>query len=85
MTGLRRDSHVTIARQELGWLTTEMRWVDFSDIIIYKAHRIVQPKYFAELLNTRRHIDLGRGDAILKLDSSFWSSEPGSKSEETIK
>ena len=79
VTGLRRDTHVTLARWQLGWLMTEIRQMYFSAIIIYKARRIGQPKYFAELFETRRRIDLGRGDAIPeKLYSP--SSEAGKKS-----
>ena len=80
MTGLRRDDHVTPARRQLGWLTTEMRRMYFSAIIIYKARRIGQPQYFAELFETRRRIDLGRGDVIPELKSPSWSSEAGKKS-----
>ena len=49
VTGLRRDAHVTPARRQLGWLTTDMRRMYFSAIIIYKARRIGQPIYLAEL------------------------------------
>ena len=79
VTGLRRDAHVTPARRQLGWLTTDMRMY-FSAIIIYKARRIGQPKYLAELFATHRRIDLGRGDAIPELEPYSPSSETGKKS-----
>ena len=59
---------------------TDMWLMYFSAIIIYKAHRIGQPKYLAEHFNTRRRIDVGRGDAIPGLDLPSWSSETGRKS-----
>ena len=62
VTGLRRDDHVTPARRQLGWLTTDMRRMYVSAIIICKARRIGQPQYLAELFETRERIDLGRGD-----------------------
>ena len=80
MTGLRRHAHVTPARRQLGWLTTEMRRMYFSAITIYKARRFGQPKYLAELFETRRRIDLGRGDAIPELKLCSSSSEAGKKS-----
>ena len=51
VTGLQRGDHVTPARRQLGWLTTEMRRMYFSAIIIYKARRIGQPKYLADFWN----------------------------------
>ena len=80
MTGLRRDAHVTPARRQLGWLTTDMRRMYFSAIIIYKARHFGQPKYLAELFETRRRIDRGRGDAIPELKLPSWSSGAGKKS-----
>ena len=80
VTGLRRDAHVTPARRKLGWLTIEMRRMYFSAITIYKAKRIGEPKYLAELFETRRRIDLGRGDAIPDLKLCSPSSEAGKKS-----
>ena len=80
MTGLRRDVHVTHARRQLGWLTIEMRRIYFSAITIYKARRFGQPKYSAELFETRRRIDLGRVDAIRELKLCSSSSEAGKKS-----
>ena len=67
-------SHYT-ARRQLGWLTTDMRRMYFSAIIIYKARRI--GSYLAKLLNTRRRIDFGRGDTISELELPPWSSQPG--------
>ena len=80
VTDLRRDAHITPARRQLGWLTTEMWRMYFDAITIYKARRFGQPKYLTELFETRRRIDLGRGDAIpeLKLCSPF--TEAGKKS-----
>ena len=80
MTGLRRDDQVTPARRQLGWLSTDMRWIYFSAIIIYKARRIGQPKYLAELFETRGRIDLCRVDAIPELKLPSWSLEAGRKS-----
>ena len=71
VTDLRRYAHVTPARRQLGWLTTEIRRIYISTIIIYKACRIGQPPYLSELFETRRLIDLGRGNAILELDLPF--------------
>ena len=64
MSGLRRDAHVTPSRRQLGWLTIEMRRMYFAAITIYKACRFGQPKYLADLFETRRRIDLGRGNGI---------------------
>ena len=72
MTGLHRDAHVTPARWQLGWLTTEMRQLYFSGIIVYKARHIGQPKHLADLFNTYRLIDVGRGDAIPELDLPYF-------------
>ena len=80
VTGLRRDAHVTPARRQLGWLTTDMRRMYFSAIIIYKVRCFCQPKYLAELFKTRRRIDVGRGDAIAELDLYSSSSETGKRS-----
>ena len=80
VTGLQRDDHVTPARRQLVWLTTGMQWMYFPSIIIYEARRIGQPKYLAELFETRGRIDLGRGDAIPELKLPSWSSEAGKKS-----
>ena len=73
MTGLRKDAHMTPARRQLGWLTTDMRRMYFSAIIIYKARRIGQPQNLAEHLETRNYAYPGRGRAIpeLKLFSVF--------------
>ena len=57
-----------------------MRRMYCSAIIIYKAHRIGQLKYLAELFETRRRIDLDRGDAIRELKLFSPSSEAGKKS-----
>ena len=80
VTGLWRDEHVTPARLQLGWLTTDMRRIYFAAIIIYKARRIGQPSYLAELLNTRRRIDFGRGNAIPELEIPSRPSDTGMKS-----
>ena len=64
----------------MGWLTTDMRRMYFSAIIIYKARRIGQRSYLAELFNTRRLIDFGRGEAIPELKLYSSSSEAGKKS-----
>ena len=77
MAGFRRDGHVTPARHQLGWLTTDMRRMNSTAIIIYKAYRIGHSSYLAELFNTRRSIDFGRSDAIPELELPSWSSEPG--------
>ena len=79
VTGLRRNAKVTPAKRQLGWLTTEMRRMYFSSITIYKACRIGPPKYLAELFETRRHTDLGRGDAIPELKLCSPSSEAAKK------
>ena len=52
----------------------------FSAIIIYKARRIGQPTYLAELFNTRRLIEFDRGDAFPVLEIPGWTSEAGWKS-----
>ena len=78
VTGLRRYDHVTPARRLLGWLTTNMRWMYFSVIIIYKARGIGQPAYLLEHFNTQRRMDLGRVDIIPELAS--FSSKTGRKS-----
>ena len=80
MIGIRRNAHVTPARRQLRWLTTEMKRMYFPAIIIYKARRFGQPKYLAEVFESRRHIDLGRGDAIPELKLYSPSSEAGKKS-----
>ena len=80
VTGLRRDEHVTPARRQLGWLTTDMRRMYFAAIIIYKARRIGQPSYLAELFNTRRRIEFGRGNAIPELEIPSRPSDTGMKS-----
>ena len=80
VTGLRRDNHVTPARRQLGWLTTDMRRMYFAAIIIYKARRIGQPSYLAELFNTRRRIEFGRGNAIPELEIPSRPSDTGMKS-----
>ena len=36
VTGLRRDDHVTPARRQLGWVTTDMQGMYFTVTIIYK-------------------------------------------------
>ena len=77
VTGLRRDEHVTPARRQLGWLTTDMRRMYFAAIIIYKARRIGQPSYLAEF---GRCIDFGRGDAIPELEIPSRPSDTGMKS-----
>ena len=79
MTTLRRDDHITPTRRQLGWFTTDMWWMYFSAIII-KSRRIGQPKYLAELFETRERIDLGRGDAIPELKLPSWPLEAGKKS-----
>ena len=79
LSGLRRDDHVTPVRRQLGWLTTDMWRMYVSAVIMYKARRIGQPTFLAELFNTRRRIDLCRGDAIRELELPSWSSEPGKK------
>ena len=80
VTGLRSDAHVTPARRQLGWLTIEIRLMYFSAITIYKARRFSQPKYLAELFESRRRIDLGRGHAIPELTLCSTSSEAAKKS-----
>ena len=74
MIGIRKDAHVTPASRQLGWLTTNMRRMYFSAIIIYKARRIGQLEYLAVLLETRNYAHPGRGDAIpeLKLFNGNW-------------
>ena len=79
VTGLRRDDHVTPARRQLIWLTTDMRRNYFSAITIYKARRIGQPLYFADLFETRVSIHPGRGDTIPELRLSKPSSVTGER------
>ena len=77
VTGHRRDDLVTPARRQLNWLTTDMRRMYFSAIIIYKACRIGQPSYLAELFNKREYTHPGRGDSIPELRLPKLSSETG--------
>ena len=80
VTGLRRDDHVTTARRQLNWLTTDMRRMYFSAIIIFKACRNGQPSYLAELFNKREYTQSGRGDSIPELRLPKLSSETDRRS-----
>lgn len=60
--GIRRDDHITPYRRKLGWLKTDTRCEYFSAIIIYKALRIGQPSYLAELFSRHNRSRPVRGD-----------------------
>ena len=80
VTGLRRDDHVTPARRQLNWLTTDMRRMYFSAIIIYIACRIGQPSYLAELFEKRVYTRPVRGDVIPELKLPKLSTVTGRSS-----